>query len=98
MLGKPSIMIKCRLERPFLAANRTAPRPVEQCPEIEILNTARSSAQRSLSTWDSKLVHRLVVPARSLPKKVTSVVRPGAIALGTRWLMVGEAARQFQEV
>src|SRR5437870_4461491 len=60
-----------------------------------MLNTARSSPQRTLIALHSKLAQRFVAPARLLPKNINSVVRPGTSALGDRYLMAGDSARQF---
>src|SRR5439155_4778591 len=92
-LGSGSIISRWKVETPLVPANRTAPNPVEHFAGTEILNTARSSAERMCSVLASKLVHRFVAAPRLLPKKVISVVFPGATALGSRYLMLGESAR-----
>src|SRR5436853_3451964 len=93
MLRRPSSIMKCRSEMPLVALNRTAPRPIEQFPGAVILKTARSFVQPTRSALPSKLIQRPVTPPKLLPKNVTSVEWPGAIALGSKYLMEGDSAR-----
>ena len=79
---------------PLDAASRTAPILVAQLAGTEILNTARSAVHWAFSAVASKLIHKLATSLRLLPKKVISVVRPGANALGAKYFIAGDSARQ----
>ena len=88
MAGRSSIMIRCKSEAPFVVANCTAPIPMGTSFGTETWK-ATSPELGSFVWFDEtraalaeKLVHNPVAPFNVPPKKVTTVVLPGATAEG----------------